>query len=261
MSERKKESFHWVLLIIAGVSGFIAIYKIIQIHNENVLSIMQFLLILFALLIHWGAGSVAYFVTRLQYGSKFMVQGTLTSIYVRRLYSCHPTKNLYLNWESVSHGTKFLIEQIRTQKGGGARFCVGINNAGGAIASLLAGFIGNLDPLPVYVAIAKGARENLGHFEQSLPDETNPIIVVIDMQLRTGASMKKVVDILKQKYGPRTRILKAVLAVTLVHGYIKNIEEIKKGIAGAFEQKAEYLPDYVAFIHENESIRLPENIQ
>jgi uracil phosphoribosyltransferase len=140
-------------------------------------------------------------------------------------------------------------------------FCVGINNAGGAIASCLAGFIGNLNPLPVYVAITKGTYENLDHFMQLLPDKTKPIILVVDMQLRTGASMKKIVDILKEKYGIQTRILKAVLAVTSVHSSIRNIEEIKKEIVGAFEQDPKYLPDYVAFIHENESIRLPENIQ
>jgi len=138
---------------------------------------------------------------------------------------------------------------------------VGINNAGSAIASCLAGFLGKLNPLPVYVAITKGAHQNLDHFRQSLPNENKPTILVVDVQVRTGAAIKKVVDILTEKYGPETRILKAVLAVALVHSPIKSINEIKKGIVGAFEQDNEYLPNYVAFIHKNSSIRLPENIQ
>jgi hypoxanthine-guanine phosphoribosyltransferase len=260
-SERKKEFLHWALLTIAGVSGFIAICEIIQAYRRDVLPVIQFLLILFSLLIHWGTGSVAYFATRLQYGRKFKVRGTSASIYVRNLYSCPSGKNLLLSWETVSRGVKSLIEQIKQQRGGGANFCIGINNAGGAYASFLAGSIGGLDPLPVFIAIAKGAHRNLDRFRQSLPEETDPIILVVDMQLRTGASMKKVVDILREKYGPKTRILKAVLAVVSIKGSIKNIEEIKKGISGAFEQESEYLPDYVAFIHDNSSIRLPENIQ
>jgi len=261
ISKRKKKVLHWVLLIIAVISGFIVIYKIIQVYHGDFLSIMQFILILFALLIHWGAVSVAYFVTRMQYGRKFKVRGTSTSIDVRHLCSYPSDQTLNLNWETVTRGIKFLIEQIRPQKGGGASFCVGINNAGGAIASFLAGFLGNLDPLPVYVAIAKGDHGNFGDFRQSLPDKAKPTILIVDMQLRTGTSMRKVVDILTEKYGPETRILKAVLAVTSVHRSIKHIEEIKKGIAGEFEQANKYLPDYVAFVHENSSIRLPENIQ
>lgn len=260
-SGRKKKILHWALLIIVGISGFIVIYKIIQAYRGNVLSIGQFLLILFVLLIHWGTGSLAYFVTRLQYGRKFKVQGKSGDIYIRRLYSCPLGQNLRLNWETFLRGTEFLIEQIREQRGGGASFCIGINNAGGAVASFLAGFLGTLDPLPVYVAITKGAHQNLDHFRQSLPDETDPTILVVDMQVRTGAAIKKVVDILREKYGTKTRILKATLTAAPIHSCINNIQEIEKGMAGGFEQDPKYLPNYVAFIHENKSVRLPENIQ
>lgn len=259
ISGRKKEILHWALLIIVGVSGFTVIYEIIQAYRGNVLSIRQFLLILFALLIHWGIGSVVYFVTRLQYGRKFKVQVQSRSIEVRRLYSAPPGKNLRLNWKTFSDGMEFLMDQIGQQRGGGASFCVGINNAGGAIASLIAGFIGKLDPLPVYVAIAKGAHQNLDHFKQSLPDETKPTILVVDVQVQTGVTLKKIIDIIEEKYEQKARILKAVLTVAPVRGSIKNIQEIT--IAGTFKQDPKYLPDYVAFIHTSKSVRLPEKIQ
>jgi len=261
ISGRKKKNLHWILLIIVGISGFIVIYEIIQAYRENALSIGQFLLIFFVLLIHWGTGSLAYLVTRLQYGRKFKVRGRSGDIYIRRLYSSPLGQNLRLNWVTFSHGIEFLIEQIREQIGGGASFCIGINNAGGAIASCLAGFLGRLDPLPVHVAITKGAHQNLNHFRQSLPDEKKPTILVVDIQVRTGAAIKKVVDILIEEYGPETRIVKAALTAAPIHSCIKNIQEIQKGIAGSFEQESKYLPDYIAFIHENKSIRLPENIQ
>jgi hypoxanthine phosphoribosyltransferase len=259
ISGRKKEVLHWILLITVGISGFIVIYEITQTYRENVLSIGQFLFILLVLLIHWGTGSLAYLVTRLQYGRKFKVQGKSGDIYIRRLYSAPPGKNLWLNWKTFSDGMKFLMEQIGQQRKGGASFCVGINNAGGAIASLLAGFIGKLDPLPVYVAIAKGNRQNLDHFKQSLPDEKEPTILVVDVQVQTGVALKKIVDLLEEKYEQKTRILKAVLTVAPVRGSIQNIQEIK--IAGTFKQDPKYLPDYVAFIHASRSVRLPEKIQ
>lgn len=259
ISGRKKEILHWALLIIVGVSGFIVIYEIIQAYRGNALYIRQFLLILFALLIHWGIGSLVYFVTRLQYGRKFKVQVPSGSIEVRRLYSAPPGRNLQLKWKTFSDGMEFLMEQIGQQRGGGASFCVGINNAGGAIASLLAGFIGKLDPIPVYVAITKGDHQNSDHFKQSLPDEEEPSILVVDVQVQTGVTLKKIVDILEEKYEHKTRILKVVLTVAPLRCSIKNIEEIR--IAGAFKQDSKYLPDYVAFIHASKSVRLPEKIQ
>lgn len=264
-SRPRKQVLHWLLLAIASISGFVAMYQTYAImlgHRTEATPITKHVVVLLALLVHWAAGFLVYFITRVQYGGKSDVCSGDETIQVRFLYAPPVGRKLELTWETVSVGVRDLIVQVDQLARGGANFCVGINNAGAAIASFLAGVQGRHNPLPVYVAIAKGTHRNLGSLSEQLPSVTDPTILVADMQFRTGRSVKEVVDLLTRKYGDKARILIAVLVVVEDGRPINKMRGLLKseGLKACFQQKPDYLPDYVAFI-SGASVRFPRLCQ
>lgn len=264
-SRPKKQILHCVLLALAGVSGFVVLYvtcESILASRTHAIPVGKHLIVLLALPVHWATGSLVFLITRLQYGRKFTVRGKSGNIQMRSLYTPPAGRLLVLDWNSVSAGIKSLMTQIEQLTGGGVDFCVGINNAGGAVASLLAGFLGRQNPLPVYVAITKGTNNDLGGVERQLPDMQDPAILVADMQLRSGRSLKAVVDLLRARYGNEVRILSAAFVVLKKGAPISNIWELHEGkkLGGCFQQEDRYLPEYAAFVSEA-SVRFPKYIQ
>ena len=213
---------------------------------------------IFALLAHWGAGFLAYFFARAQYGEKLAIQGKSGSIDVRALYAPRAGRHLKLNWESVAAGVESLVTQMDELKGGGVDFCIGVNNAGSAVASLLAGFLGRQNPLPVYVVITKGRDRNMDGLAHCLPEKEHATILVVDMMTRSGRNVKAIVELLKKKYGNDARILVATVTIMKRGCQLHDIWEIRKGrkLGGYCEQEDSYLPDYVAFLSQS-PVRFP----
>ncbi|MBN1505943.1 MAG: hypothetical protein JW955_03810 [Sedimentisphaerales bacterium] len=300
-----------LLVAVAVALGAYAVYDSVQGARGHTLAFTQYLFILAGLLAPWivvllglacapygprsevegksggtshGAVVLPSSATGGQYDVPSRVKAGLGDIDVRRLHGLQGADPLELDWTTFSDGIEFLIKQLKLVVGGGPDLVVGINNAGGAMAALLAGKFGMDSPLPVGIVITKGGHcpypdslvASLPHVVQGTRTGGDPglhyrvrplgekgvkCILVVDMMVRKGNGICAAVNLLRQQYHPQ-KVLVAELVATRVKQEITNIRELKEGLQGEFCINDEkLLPDFLAFTCSNKTVRLPHNIQ
>ena len=166
-------------------------------------------------------------------------------------------ERLYSTWRTFWEGMEFLDEQV---KANWPRItpdlCVGINAPGSIIASLLCSQMSAGSKMLGYVAV-RGDDHEVDEDTISLPDAGTAIksILVVDFEVKRGKSLRNVRDFLLKRYR-RSKTLKsnmqtAVLVASGVTEPITDIKELSSKLRGKFEQKPEYLPDFLAFVSRN----------
>ncbi|MHC4529607.1 MAG: hypothetical protein ACYS29_17180 [Planctomycetota bacterium] len=133
-------------------------------------------------------------------------------------------QQLLLNAKTFSDGMHFLKEQIDHHRPTiQPQLCVGINITGGIIATFLlrafrpgtrAGFIRTEGPKHEVV-------------ESLLPNEKNvETILVTDLEMRRGRSMKNAFRLLSKEYGPDVHIYATVLVASGVRDSIEHMDDL-----------------------------------
>ncbi|MHC4618494.1 MAG: hypothetical protein ACYTEQ_12165 [Planctomycetota bacterium] len=182
------------------------------------------------------------------------------TISIRRLQVCNlqPDGRLYLNAKTFSDGLKFLQRQIDDYAPTiHPCLCVGINITGGIMATFFSRSFGP--------DVSVGFVRTEGPFHEVteclLPSVRKAMIILVtDLEMKGGQSMKNVVRLLKEKYGTGIHVYIAVLVASQVRESIGHMEELAQGHKGAFGQDRQYLPDFLAFTSSNK-VRLYGNIR
>lgn len=275
-SKQKRVIVRYALVLVLVVTGVIPVYYISSWFLGTHLSDVQFRLAFCAWLVQLVTGFSLYRLLhqvfkaagKVQYKETFHVNvgGVGPSkriIHVRHLSGegLDEHERLFLNCETFTHGVDFLLKQINDYAPALLPdLYVGINTAGVAIASFLSGILGN-GRTPIEFVRTSGENHHL--CTDNVRPEKRKIkdILVIDVEVKSGNTIKNVTEFLLEKYGANTNIKVAVLVASRVRGQIENIEELASESKGVFVEDPKYLPDFLAFTSVNIVRLLYQNIQ
>ncbi len=270
---RWKKTVHYLLLITWVVAWVIPVYFFaLWLLWKKATSLDQIQISFYCFLAQAGIGFLIYgllFRKRVRveeshYGEACFIKTSGPIISVRKLSNDdlkHDDDILELNYTTFSQGIDFLLDQIK-------RFnpqikpdlFVGINYAGLAMASIIAGRYH--EGRKVLGSIRTNGDHTISKEHVALPRESVKSILVIDLEVKHGTSLKNVIEYLHQVYGNDIDIKMAVLVASRVKGKIGNLAELcanSKKTKGVFCLEEKYLPTFLAFTSWNR-VKLPDGV-
>ena len=189
------------------------------------------------------------------------IQGSKQTIAVHHLKgkALPPGGRLLLNAKTFYKGIGFLKKQIdNCAPAIEPQLCIGINSTGGAIASY---FSRNLGHHRVHLGFVRTEGPNHEVTEPLLPKiKYLRTILLADIEVKQGHSIRKVFDLLYKQYGVDVHIYVAVLVASEISKNIKRIDDLLRENKGKFEEDSHYLPKFLAFTSCNK-VRLYGNIR
>ena len=166
-------------------------------------------------------------------------------------------ERLFLSCRTFVDGLAFLMEQINDYAPMiRPDLYVGINSTAGIMATFFSKNLGRNMPVG-FVQVGGHKHEVSGCL---LPRIRRPkTIIVTDIEIKRGRSMKNVFRLLRQEYGIGIDIYIAVLVASEVSGPIEHISDLLREHMGVFKEDQQYLPDFLAFTSGNK-VRLYGNV-
>lgn len=170
-----------------------------------------------------------------------------------------PDRRLLLNAKTFYKGIGFLKKQIdNCSPAIEPQLCIGINSTGGAVASY---FSRNIGHDRIHLGFVRTEGPNHEVTESLLPKIRNlRTILLADIEVKQGHSIRKVFDLLYKKYGANVHIHVAVLVASELSKNIKRIDDLLRKNKGNFDEDSRYLPNFLAFTSSNK-VRIYGNIR
>lgn len=200
-----------------------------------------------------------------QVGDAFQlgVPGRGQPISVHTLPNPNPTERLRLGWETFGQGIEYLQDQILNyEQRLPADVCIAVNDAGLAIASFLSGSIMHrckMGYIKTEGTPAGGGRRIIEE-DSWLPKlSTEPLILLIDSEVKSGSNLKVVVEKMRAEY-VGAHIYLAVLAA-MVDGPDPKIAGFDQLVAKDVLQELDLSAIFIAYTITRPGIEPPLGVR